>query len=66
MAKQPRPRQRFIDAARKANAWDFISSFPEGLDTIVGERGLKLSGGQKQRVAIARAILRDPKILHTR
>jgi ABC-type multidrug transport system fused ATPase/permease subunit len=52
-----------VEAAKKANAWDFISSFPEGLDTMVGERGLKLSGGQKQRVAIARAILRDPKIL---
>lgn len=55
--------QEIIEAAKKANTWDFISSFPEGLDTIVGERGLKLSGGQKQRVAIARAILRDPKIL---
>ena len=52
-----------IEAAKKANAWDFIASFPENLDTIVGERGLKLSGGPKQRVAIARAILRDPKIL---
>jgi len=51
------------DAARKANAWDFISSFPQGLDTLVGERGMQLSGGQRQRVAIARAVLKDPKIL---
>lgn len=52
-----------IEAARKANAWNFIQSFPEGLDTLVGERGVKLSGGQRQRVAIARAILKDPAIL---
>ncbi len=52
-----------IDAARQANAWEFISAFPEGLNTIVGERGVKLSGGQRQRVAIARAILKDPAIL---
>jgi len=52
-----------IAAARKANAYDFIMSFPEGFDTLVGERGIKLSGGQRQRVAIARAILKDPAIL---
>jgi ABC-type multidrug transport system fused ATPase/permease subunit len=52
-----------IEAAKKANCWEFISTFQEGLDTVVGERGVKLSGGQKQRVAIARTILKDPKIL---
>ncbi len=52
-----------IEAARQANAWQFIESFPEGLDTLVGERGVKLSGGQRQRVAIARAILKNPAIL---
>lgn len=56
-------REEVIAAAKKANAYIFIQKFPEGFDTLVGERGIQLSGGQRQRVAIARAILKNPKIL---
>ncbi len=52
-----------IDAAKQANAYDFIMSFPDKFETLVGDRGIQLSGGQRQRVAIARAVLKNPSIL---
>src|SRR5690606_18500148 len=51
------------EAARMAHCLEFVERFPEGFDTIIGERGVKLSGGQRQRVAIARALLASPRIL---
>jgi ABC-type multidrug transport system fused ATPase/permease subunit len=55
--------EQVYDAARIANAFDFISALPQGLDTVVGDRGTKLSGGQRQRITIARAVLRNPPVL---
>lgn len=54
---------QIMEALKAANAWEFVSRFPEGLNTVIGERGVRLSGGQKQRIAIARALLKDPTIL---
>ena len=54
--------EQLIDAAKKANIYDFIQTLPEGFDSLVGERGVKLSGGQKQRISIARVFLKDPPI----
>ena len=62
-ARSDATEQELIEACKKANIYDFISSQEKGLDTMVGNRGLKLSGGEKQRISIARVLLKDPALL---
>jgi ATP-binding cassette, subfamily B, bacterial len=56
-------REEIVEAAKRANAHDFIIELPDGYDTDIGQRGVKLSGGQKQRLSIARVFLKDPAVL---
>jgi ATP-binding cassette subfamily B protein len=62
-AKPNATNKQLIDALKQAEAFDFVQKLPKGIDTMIGERGVKLSGGQRQRIAIARAILKDAPLL---
>lgn len=61
--KDSASKEEVIEAAKKAHAWEFIEKLPQGLDTLIGERGQKLSGGQRQRICLARVILKDPPVM---
>ncbi|MEO2060161.1 MAG: ABC transporter ATP-binding protein [Mesonia sp.] len=63
MAKEDATDQEIIEALKIANAWEFVSDLPKGIDTNIGDSGNKLSGGQKQRISIARAVLKNPPIM---
>ena len=63
LAKPDASNEDLVVACRAANAHEFVSEFPEGYESVVGERGVQLSGGQRQRITIARALLADPRIL---
>ena len=63
LAKKDATEEELVNALQKASLYDFVQGLEQGLDSIVGENGVKLSGGQKQRLAIARALLKDSKII---
>ena len=63
MGKPDATDEEIIDALKKTNSWEFVSKYPEGINTTVGSSGNQMSGGQKQRIALARAFIKKPKLL---